>query len=189
MRQSFFSVRVEDVKAAIWPDLGRAAVDKRHPFRYPVLGTLGLESAELRTIVLRDLDYAAKKLYFFTDSRSPKVEQLKQQDTASLLFYHHKRKVQLRIKGQCKRHHQNELSQQYLARLPEEQTRDYRSLRAPGAMPGPGGLIEDPTIHFMVLEIRVSAIDFLQLKAKGHQRFHLTYAASGQLLQCQAIQP
>lgn len=182
-------MRVEDIKTAIWPDLGRATVDKRHPFRYPVLGTLGLESAELRTVVLRDLDSVAKKLYFFTDSRSPKVEQLKQQDTASLLFYHPRRKVQLRIKGRCTRHHQNELSQEYLARLPEEQTKDYRSRRAPGAMPGPGGLIEDPSIHFMVLEIRVSAIDFLQLNAEGHQRFHLTYTASGQLLQCHAIQP
>ena len=80
-------------------ELQRGASKKGHPFRYFTLGTVGLERLpRLRTIVLRRISEDLT-LTFYTDRRSKKLIHIKENNKVSLLFYHPKKLMQLKVEG------------------------------------------------------------------------------------------
>jgi pyridoxamine 5'-phosphate oxidase len=57
---------LEEVEAALWQQLAAAASDKAHPWRTPVLATVDIDSADARTVVLREVDLRQRQLLFST---------------------------------------------------------------------------------------------------------------------------
>ncbi|MEM1136159.1 MAG: pyridoxamine 5'-phosphate oxidase family protein [Bacteroidota bacterium] len=171
---------LQELSDNLWTELVKGKVDKKHDFRYPVLGSMSQNGyPEIRTVILRDVLISERKLIFFTDYRSPKVMQLKAQPKASLLFYHYKKKLQLRISGIVTLYNKDSLAKKYLSKLPEIALKDYLSITAPGKKVN-NSLNELLTYkkafeNFTVVQIETTKIDYLQLKLEGHERMILTW--------------
>ena len=81
-------------------ELKGGVTDPNHPFKFGTLATLGLGNLpRLRTIRIRDFDPQNMRLTFYTDSRSKKILHIKENNKVSLLFYHPKKLLQLRLEG------------------------------------------------------------------------------------------
>ncbi|MEO0601593.1 MAG: pyridoxamine 5'-phosphate oxidase [Myxococcota bacterium] len=87
---------LDDTLRTIWQLIGRGAADRRHGFHWPVVCTIGAGAAEGRVVVLRGADPATRRVWFHTDIRSAKIEQL---DGLSWMFYDPKARMQVRIHG------------------------------------------------------------------------------------------
>lgn len=173
-----------DTPAKIWQalvhELHRGALDPKHPFRYLTLATEGKHFPQLRTVVLRKLSPALDFLVF-TDARSGKVRELQETHKASLLFYHPKKQVQVRIESTVSLHSADELAEEYWAKLPQHRQSEYRSSTAPGTpIAGPEvGWEQTPSEHFFtVLKFTPLSVDLLQLTKGGHLRLQFDLAAN-----------
>lgn len=159
---------LESVKA----ELLRSNVDHRHPFRFFYLATTGTYP-EIRTVVKRDFSQEHWDVVFFTDARSPKVEQIKKQGKVSALFYHPKKQLQLRMKGDAQLiGPEQEAYASYLDRVRQSPAAgDYTALHPPGTE------IEKDTepasgkeLHFLAVRILPRYLDVLQLGKEKHTR-------------------
>ncbi len=80
--------------------IGSGATDRRSESHCPSVATLdanGLPSQ--RVMILRHVDWTARKLRFHTDARSTKTRTLSERNAASVLFYWPEDKIQLRLNG------------------------------------------------------------------------------------------
>ena len=85
----------EDIKR----NLTRGVKDRKHNFHTPVFCNVNYDGQiESRVVVLRKFDPLNMLLNFHTDFRSPKVKDLKKNNSSLFVFYDHKLKIQLRIK-------------------------------------------------------------------------------------------
>ena len=91
--------------------LDDAVSNRSSPFRIPVFVCAHQDEIDGRIVVLRKSDRSNNYLQFHTDLRSPKVEILKQNNKASLLFYDKEEKIQLRIKVNCEINNQNSITE------------------------------------------------------------------------------
>ncbi|PWJ40837.1 pyridoxamine 5'-phosphate oxidase family protein [Sediminitomix flava] len=154
-------------------ELARSNADRKHPFRFFTLGSYNSDQnfPELRTVVKRGIkdDFS---IYFFTDSRSPKVEQLKKHPNVSVLFYHSKKQLQIRIRAKAELigtdsifyHEQLERAKQ------APSVSDYQSLLSPSS-PLSSDLKFGEKLHFSLILLHASELDILQLDRAEHQRF------------------
>jgi len=74
------------------------------PFHWPVLGTTAKEGCSLRTVILRQVNAPDRILVCHTDARSAKVQEILNCSQASWIFYHPKKKIQVRISGHATLH-------------------------------------------------------------------------------------
>ncbi len=82
------ALTLEGALHAAFGRLAEGARDGRSPFRTPALATLGRDGApQLRTVVLRGFDPAARSLSIHTDRRSAKVAELAADPRAALHVY------------------------------------------------------------------------------------------------------
>lgn len=157
-------------------ELLRSNTDHRHPFRYFSLATFGL-FPEVRTVVAREVSQSLSVL-FFTDSRTPKVAQIKENPRVSALFYHPKKKLQARIKGMAeligKGH---EAYPSLLERVKNSDAlKDYTAVLAPGSkVKDTLDVIYGDSLHFMAIRINPLQMDVLQLGKGQHQRRGYTW--------------
>lgn len=157
-------------------ELQRAIHTKGHPFRYTTLGTVTTDNeVELRTVVLRQItdDF---KLRIYTDSRSKKVAQLLQNPKASLLFYHPKKLLQLKVTGTASIITDPVELQRYYSGVQPASKKDYTTTQAPGAdISNPDAIAYlENTHYFTIIEIAPTALEFLQLKRPNHIRVGFT---------------
>ena len=78
-------------------ELLRSNADRRHPFLYFTLATFG-RYPEARTVVNRHVN-AGLSVLLFTDRRTSKVSQARESPRVTALFYHPKKKLQVRMNG------------------------------------------------------------------------------------------
>lgn len=110
---SFESSQTDDisfVEHVCWQMLADAAMDRKHPMHTLVIGTAAGALAHMRTVVLRRVDIDTKKLYFHTDIRSAKIDQIRATGQLSWLAYDPARRSQLRLSGPTILHHGDELA-------------------------------------------------------------------------------
>lgn len=157
-------------------ELEKGPLDPIHPFRFVPLATHIHKEIELRYVVFRRLDEDLN-FYFFTDSRSGKIAQLTVNPEIALLFYHDKKRVQVRVKGLAQIHHQDELTAHYWSKLSAESQKAYT------AELYPGGFIDSPKLayqwdnnigeaNFVVLKVKPISIEALQLNGLEHIRVY-----------------
>jgi len=152
-------------------ELLRANADRKHPFRTFSLGTFGAYP-EIRTVVKRKT-YEDLSTLFFTDSRSPKILEIRQNPKVSALFYHPRKKLQVRLKGEAQICPPEEAEyQDFLNRIKQSPAlKDYTTAQAPGApISGPEVALFDETIHFAAVKIKAQELDILQLGDQAHER-------------------
>jgi len=164
---------LEKVLSTVKHEIARAAKDKRHPFRYAVLGTPG-EALAMRYVVLRQVKENFD-LVIYTDSRTRKVKQIERQPEVQVLLYHPSKKAQVIVTGKAQIHNQNETSKLHWQNVQGEGQKAYTSLRTPGVS------IEDPSLayewnknpgseNFAVIEVEPTTIEVLQLRGLEHLR-------------------
>ena len=172
------------IEAAVWQQLETAAHDKHHPWRTPVLATVDGESADARTIILREVDARQKQLLTFTDDRAGKVAQLLRHPRAMLVMWSPGLSWQLRCRvllslemtglaatSRWAKIKLTPAAQDYLARLPPGAPLD-----ASGA-PDLQATNAPKREYFAVINAQVLAIDWLELHRDGHRR--AVFDASG----------
>ena len=169
-----------DIHTAFWQQLAACAQDKAHAWRVMALASSapgGL--ADVRSIVVREVNPAARTLMFFTAARSPKAAQLVAQPAATLLAWSAALGWQLRLQVLAEVQTSGLAVSSRWARLKmSPAAHDYLSPLPPGT-PVDHPLPERGTrAHFAVVQLTVQGIDWLELHAEGHRR--ALFGADGQ---------
>jgi len=154
-------------------ELIRSNADYRHPFNLMTLATIDGKTAypQVRTVVMRHIDSLFSVL-FYTDSRSPKVAQIEANNLTSLMWYHPKRKLQVRM--DCTAHIVEEESLLYKDHLlkvkQSKSVSDYTASLAPGTELRGLEVEYRGEIHFSLIQLNPKNIEVLQLSSEAHQR-------------------
>ncbi len=163
----------------LWRELGRAAQDRHHEWRQPVLATLCPdEGPQARTVVLREVDVSSRMLLIYTDARSPKVAQLQADPRASLVCWSRATGWQLRLAGRIEvRADGLDVTSRWALMRHTRSAQDYLSPRPPGAVVDAAERAQvtpittvAPRAHFAVLRFQVERMDWLALGPGGHRR-------------------
>jgi hypothetical protein len=159
------------IERACWQGLEQASGDHDDGWRTPVLATVDGEAADARTVVLREVDAAARTLVFFTDRRSPKAAQIAQHPRGTLLAWSARRGWQLRLAVRLRVSTESLDTAPRWARLRlSPAADDYLSPLPPGTPVDRYLPDRSSRSHFAVVFAAVEAIDWLELHPDGHRR-------------------
>ena len=183
--QPAYYENLEEIQNKYWSMLNDAVTNRASPFRIPVFMCAHQEEIDGRIVVLRKTDRANNLLQFHTDLRSPKVDILKKNNKASLLFYDKEEKIQLRVKVNCEINNQNLITEESWKKTQHISRRCYLTDSPPGTMSEKptSGMIskledfdytmeqsEEGYENFTVIKCKIKSIEWLYLAAKGHRR-------------------
>lgn len=163
-----------EIEAAVWIELARCVRDKQHGWRTAVLATTDGESADARTVIVREVEPGEKRLRIYTDARSAKAAQLARHPLGTLVMWSPALGWQLRCRLRMAVHDGGLAVSSRWARIQlTPAAHDYLSPAAPGAvLPSPStptpGAVALP--HFAVIEAQVESLDWMELHADGHRR-------------------
>jgi hypothetical protein len=166
--------RLEDlqqIEAAVWRELGQAVKDKAHAWRLAVLATTDGQTADARSVVLREFDEAARTLLIYTDARSPKAAQVAAFPQGTLVLWSAALGWQLRLRvGLSLQTDGLAVSSRWARLKMTPAAHDYLS-----PLP-PGSALETPFTqrgsreHFAILSAAIEQADWLELHAEGQRR-------------------
>ena len=89
-----------DIETLAWKKIVNGSVKKKNGFRTMCVGTIGESNeASLRIVVNRKVNEAQKTIFFHTDNRSRKYDDLLKDNRISLLFYDARQRVQIVVKA------------------------------------------------------------------------------------------
>jgi len=183
--QPAYYENLEEIQNKYWAMLDDAVTNRSSPFRIPVFMCAYKDEIDGRIVVLRKSDRANNLLQFHTDLRSPKVDILKKNNKASLLFYDKEEKIQLRIKADCEINNQNSTTEESWKKTQHISRRCYLTDSPPGTVSEnpTSGMIskledfdytmeqsEEGYKNFTVIKCSIQSIEWLYLAAKGHRR-------------------
>ena len=184
---------LDEIETSIWSELERCvaqrprgepgetdASETPREWRVAVLATVDDDGqADARSLVLREVDAAERRLIFYTDARSPKVRQIEQSPQGTLIFYSRELGWQLRM--QVRLHVQTAglaVSSRWAKLQTQAGARDYQSVAAPGR-PLDAPLSElGVRGHFAMIEAMAETVDWLELHPEGHRRAVLSGSRS-----------
>ena len=190
----------EDLWQQAWESLRQGKIQSRSPFHQGVLATQTERGPEARYVVLRQVDEQNARVYFHTDSRSPKVNQIKNAPELAWCFYGDG--LQLRLQGKARLHQGNAIAREGWQQASPMSQRAYLSTHASGtvllkpvheksvtlgnvAMSAEES--ETSFSHFMLVEFQVLELEILLLKSSGHLR--ALFNISGNERQAQWLAP
>ena len=174
-----------EIQNKYWSMLDDAVTNRSSPFRIPVFICAHQNEVDGRIVVLRKSDRKNNLLQFHTDLRSPKVDILKKNKNASLVFYDKEEKIQLRVKVECEVNNQNSITEESWKKTQHISRRCYLTDSPPGtSSENPtSGMIskledfdytmeqsEEGYKNFTVIKCKIKSIEWLYLAAKGHRR-------------------
>jgi pyridoxamine 5'-phosphate oxidase len=174
----------------IWHMLRRGVTHSHDPFHYPVLGTMGKKSCSMRTVILRQFSLPDRILVCYTDSRAPKVKEIEDCNNVIWLFYHPKKKIQLRMSGKASLHTDDQFADDQWAGSRITSRLNYCATQPPGIpvdspMSGlPDFLLnkvpsmlntEKGRKYFMAIASKIQSIDWLELRMVGNRRALFTW--------------
>ena len=186
--QPAYYENLEEIQNKYWSMLDDAVTNRASPFRIPVFMCAHQDEIDGRIVVLRKSDRENNLLQFHTDLRSPKVDILKKNNKASLLFYDKEEKIQLRVKVKCEINNQNSTTEESWKKTQHISRRCYLTDSPPGTTSEnpTSGMIskledfdytmeqsEEGYKNFTVIQCKIKNIEWLYLAAKGHRRARL----------------
>ena len=175
----------KEIKKKIWSMLDDAVTNRSSQFRIPVFVCGDQKDFDGRIVVLRKSDQSNSLLQFHSDIRSEKISKLKNNNSASMLFYDKKEKIQVRIKVECIINHNNEITKESWSKTGHISRKCYLVDNGPGteSTNPTSGLkpeldnfkftmkqSEDGYKNFSVVQCKIKSIEWLYLAAKGHRR-------------------
>ncbi|MEM9991346.1 MAG: pyridoxamine 5'-phosphate oxidase family protein [Bacteroidota bacterium] len=179
---------LEDIARTAWNLLYRATVERNNAFRTPIFTTSRAGMPNARTLVLREVNVQERQLLFYTDYRSPKVQELQASPNVCLVFWSSNRNVQIRAYGRTTIEYQNDVAKAYWEKIAPKNRRDYSTLISPSTSISAEEAYlpnfwqqQDITTqqtdyafrHFALLSVLVEELDILHLHRAGHQRAKL----------------
>jgi pyridoxamine 5'-phosphate oxidase len=188
------SETLEEILHQVWHMLQRGVTHFNDPFHWPVLGTTGNRGSSLRTVILRQFILPERILVCHTDARSEKVQDISISPQVSWLFYHPRKKVQLRISGHASLHADDQFADEQWAATRIISRLNYCATEPPGTpIDTPSTGLPDlllnkvPTLlesergrkHFMAIACRIDVLDWLVLRALGNRRARFEWDAHG----------
>ena len=150
----------------------------------------------LRTVVLRKVWVAEKKLAFHTDVRSGKWFELQKNNKISWLFYDAASRFQIRLAGTATLHTNDEVANEAWLKSTVSSRKIYLGLIAPSQkseIPTSGLLPAfenaDPTLkqseegrkNFGIVVTKANWMEWLWLNSKGHKRATFNYLNNGSI--------
>jgi len=175
----------KEIKKKIWSMLDDAVTNRSSTFRIPVFVCGDQKDFDGRIVVLRKSDQSNNILQFHSDIRSEKINKLKNNKNASMLFYDKEEKIQVRLKVECIVNHSNEITKESWSKTGHMSRKCYLLDNGPGTeSPNPtSGLkpeldnfeftmeeSEKGYKNFTVIQCKIKSIEWLYLAAKGHRR-------------------
>ena len=176
---------LDEILNEAWTMLKRGVTRFNDPFHWPVLGTTAKDGCSLRTVILRQLILPERILVCHTDARATKAQEIYNSNKVNWLFYHPKKKVQLRISGIAALHTEDQFADDQWAATKITSRINYCATEPPGTpVDKPTSGLPDflvtkiPTLlesergrkNFMSIACRIDSIDWLILRALGHRR-------------------
>ena len=175
----------KEIKKKIWSMLDDAVTNRSSQFRIPVFVCGDQKDFDGRIVVLRKSDQSNNLLQFHSDIRSDKINKLKNNKNASMLFYDKEEKIQLRLKVECTVNHNNEITKESWTKTGHISRKCYLVDNGPGTESSTptSGLkpeldnfeftmeqSEEGYKNFTVIQCKIKSIEWLYLAAKGHRR-------------------
>ncbi len=154
--------------------LKKAAIDKKDPMRFVILGSLNFEMPELRYVVWRNFDAKDLSGHIYTDIRSNKIKQLRENPLAQLLFYHPDKKIQVKVNVKVLIHNNTEKTNTIYKQMNKGQEA-YNTLRAPGTKRNNFDDTNEMKSNFSasdftILETKFLSMEVLKLQYPNHIR-------------------
>ena len=176
---------LSDIWDSIVQQFTRAINDRKHPFRLPILGTTGEATPNMRIVVLRKFQKEPFIITAYTDVRSQKVAEIKQNPNVSWLFWNGRHQVQIRASGDIQIEHQTARTQQIWDNMHFRAKATYLALTPPSSNSNipTNGLPEDfseatakeySSDNFCILHSNINYIEWLKLDKLEHRRASFT---------------
>ena len=174
-----------EIKKKIWLMLDDAITNRVSQFRIPTFICGDKSNFDGRIVVLRKSDQKNKTIQFHSDIRSDKIEKLKKNPNAAMLFYDKEEKIQVRLKLECTVNHDNAITKESWSKTQHISRKCYLVDNGPGSVSKfpTSGLkpeldnfeftMEQSEVgykNFTVIQCKVKNIEWLYLTAKGHRR-------------------
>ena len=163
-----------EIERALWQQLDAAMTERGHEWRTAVLATVQGDGADARSVILREVIAAERRLVFYTDRRAAKVGQLLAHPRATLVVWSRALGWQLRcrVRLSLEMTGLSVTSRWAKVRLTPA-AQDYLAPTAPGTpLPASGGTPSPVSAreHFAVVSAAVESIDWLELNRDAHRR-------------------
>ena len=174
-----------EIKKKIWLMLEDAVTNRSSQFRIPTFICGHNNDVDGRIVVLRKADQQNNLVQFHSDIRSDKIELLKNNSNAALLFYDKDEKIQVRLKVNCIINHKNDITKNSWGKTQHISRKCYLVDNGPGTksdVPTSGlkpeldsfdytkEQSEEGYKNFTVIQCKIKSIEWLYLAAKGHRR-------------------
>jgi hypothetical protein len=168
-------MRIESLhllQRACWEELTRATQEREHGWRIMTLATVESSRAEARSVTLREAYATTDRLVFFTDDRSPKLQQIQTHPQGTLLAWCPRLSWQIRLRVQLARETDQHLALSRWSRLRlSPSAQDYLSSLAPGEpLSAIASQERGSREHFAMVNAQVESMDWLELHPDGHRR-------------------
>ena len=174
-----------EIKKKIWLMLDDAVTNRDSQFRIRIFICGDQSDFDGRIVVLRKSDQQNNLVQFHSDIRSDKIEKLKKNPKASMLFYDKEEKIQVRLKVECTINYNNKITKESWSKTQHISRKCYLIDNGPGTESDTptSGLkpeldnfeftmeqSEEGYKNFTVIQCKVKSIEWLYLAAKGHRR-------------------
>ena len=160
--------------------------NRHHGFHIPIFSnTNNKKEINSRIVVLRKFDLTKMKIYFHSDIRSKKTEELKLNPNSNFLFYDNTINTQLRIQTITKIHSKDDVTYQawentklssrkcYLVQQSPSSISPIATDSLPKHLKGTNPTQEESEkgyVNFAVVSNQIKTIEWLYLSSKGHRR-------------------
>ena len=174
-----------EIKKKIWHMLEDAVSNRNSQFRIPTFMCGYGSEINGRIVVLRKADKENNLVQFHSDIRSDKIDILKKNSNAAMLFYDKEEKIQVRLKVECIVNHENHITKKSWEKTQHISRKCYLVNNSPGSISDEptSGLkpeldnfeytkeqSEEGYQNFTVIQCKIKSIEWLYLAAKGHRR-------------------
>ena len=175
----------DEIKKKIWLMLNDAVTNRASQFRIPTFICGDQSDFDGRIVVLRKSNQKDNIVQFHSDIRSDKIEKLKRNPKAAMLFYDKEEKIQVRLKVECLVNHNNEITKESWSKTQHISRKCYLVDNGPGSeskIPTSGlkpeldnfeftmEQSEEGYKNFTVIKCKIKSAEWLYLAAKGHRR-------------------
>jgi pyridoxamine 5'-phosphate oxidase len=179
-----------DIEKDCWHRILNGSVKSKDPMHNPVVGNITNAGVNMRTVVLRKVVTEEKKLFFHTDVRSGKWQDLEKNENISWLFYDAAGRTQIRIGGTASLHHNDSIANEAWQKTYVPSRKVYLGEDAPSkiSLIPTSGLsdflnINNPTEeesdlgrkNFGVVCTNTFWMEWLWLSSNGHKRAEFIY--------------
>ena len=177
---NFFS-DLDKGELKIWDLLAQGVVNKKSKFHTPTLSTINGNEINSRTIILRKVDNKTRMLFFYSDSRSRKVFNIKKNNNVTVHLYEPRFKLQVQLYGYANIENKTDKTKSIWNSLKNFSKKNYLSKLSPGEKINSLDNLtynadnEEGFYNFSLIYFKVSKLEYLQLSDINNIRVTVVY--------------